>query len=243
MASLKAGPDMKRVLVTRPEPGASATASRLSAMGFEAVVLPLSRIVALPVANNVPDFEAVAVTSVNALRHAPRELIETLSQKPCFAVGERTGDTARTAGFADVMQADGDAQSLAEAIISAEMSGTIAYLAGRVRLPDFEAALEKAGTQVITIEVYDTEPVEPSGSEMEALQAGRPIDAALLYSAKAAEALRKLAERPEMAETFSKTVHCCLSERIAARFEAVEPAKIRIADHPDEDALFALLNL
>lgn len=242
MAFLKAGSDMKRVLVTRPEPGASATASRLCAMGFEAVVLPLSRIATLPAADNVPDCEAVAVTSVNALRHSPRELIEALSQKPCFAVGERTGAAARAAGFADVVQAAGDAQSLAAAIIGAEVSGAIAYLAGRVRQPNFEARLEMAGMRVIPIEVYDTEPVELSEAEIEALRTGRPIAAALVYSAKAAEALRKLVERPEMAETFSKTVHCCLSERIAARFEGVETAKIRIADHPDEDALFALLN-
>ncbi|MGC4024926.1 MAG: uroporphyrinogen-III synthase [Mesorhizobium sp.] len=234
---------MKRVLVTRPEPGASATANRLRAMGFESVVLPLSRIVALPVVDDLPDCEAIAVTSVNALRHAPREFIEKLSGKPCFAVGERTGDAARVAGFANVVQTAGDAESLAKVIIAANVKGVIAYLAGRVRLLDFETALEKAGVRVIPIEVYDTEPVEPTAPEIEALRTGRPIDAVLVYSAKAAEALRKLAERPEMAETFSKTVHCCLSERIAARFEGVEPAKIRIADHPDEDALFALLNL
>jgi len=233
---------MKRVLVTRPEPGASATARRLDEMGVEAVVLPLSKIVALPVSSDVPDCDAVAVTSVNALRYGPKELVRRLSRKRCFAVGARTAAAAREAGFADVAQADGDAESLANAIIGAGLGrGATAYLAGRVRLPGFEARLEKAGLRVILIEVYDTEPFEPSAMEFESLRAGRPIDAVLIYSAKAAEAVRKLAKRPEMAETFSKTVHCCLSGRIAARLEGLESGTICIADRPDEDALLALL--
>ena len=37
---------MKRVLVTRPEPGASRTAARLEADGFAPIVLPLTEIIA-----------------------------------------------------------------------------------------------------------------------------------------------------------------------------------------------------
>jgi len=210
-------------------------------MGFETVILPLSKTEPLPVSDNVADCDAVVVTSVNALRHAPRELMAQLSTKPCFAVGARTAAAARDAGFVDVVQADGDAESLIDTIIGANVSGKVAYLAGRVRMPDFEIALQKAGVSVAAIEVYDTVAVEPSEQEIATLKAGRPIDAVLIYSANAAEAVQKLAKRPEMAETFSKTAHCCLSRRIAARLEGRDSLLIRIADQPDEDALFALL--
>ncbi|RWD19075.1 MAG: uroporphyrinogen-III synthase, partial [Mesorhizobium sp.] len=39
---------MLRVLVTRPEPGASRTAQRLEEMGFQPILLPLTETVALP---------------------------------------------------------------------------------------------------------------------------------------------------------------------------------------------------
>ena len=56
-----------RVLVTRPEPGASRTAARLSALGHEAVVVPL--FAARRLAWEMPEaFGAVAFTSANGVR-------------------------------------------------------------------------------------------------------------------------------------------------------------------------------
>ncbi|TIW37543.1 MAG: uroporphyrinogen-III synthase, partial [Mesorhizobium sp.] len=89
---------MVRVLVTRPEPGASRTAQRLLDQGFQPILLPLTETVALPVdadgvANNAV---AVAVTSANAVRHAPKEIIAALAGLPCHAVGKRTAEAAHT---------------------------------------------------------------------------------------------------------------------------------------------------
>ncbi len=67
---------MKRVLVTRPEPAAAQTAAKLRAAGYEPVLLPLSRTVALSF--TVPDevFDALTITSANAFRHiAPERLL------------------------------------------------------------------------------------------------------------------------------------------------------------------------
>ena len=62
-----------RVLVTRPEPGATMTARKLELMGFRPVKLPLQEIRPLAVPRGaVPEgIAAVAVTSANAIRHAP----------------------------------------------------------------------------------------------------------------------------------------------------------------------------
>ncbi|TIU99050.1 MAG: uroporphyrinogen-III synthase, partial [Mesorhizobium sp.] len=91
---------MVRVLATRPEPGASRTAQRLLDQGFQPILLPLTETVALPVdadgvANNAV---AVAVTSANAVRHAPKEIIAALAGLPCHPVGKRTAEAAHTAG-------------------------------------------------------------------------------------------------------------------------------------------------
>src|SRR5262245_13133093 len=100
-----------RVLVTRPEPGASRTARRLAEQGFEPVVLPLTEIRALP-SDHFPDaanVDAVAVTSANAIRHAPRPLISTLAGKPVFAIGGETARAVKNAGFATVFEGRGNA--------------------------------------------------------------------------------------------------------------------------------------
>lgn len=231
---------MKRVLVTRPEPGASATARRLRKLGHEPVVLPLSRVVTLPAPDLLSDCDAVAVTSANALRHAPAELLRRYADKTCFVVGKVSAAAAQAAGFQRVETAEGDAASLAVRI-AAERPGAIAFLTGRVRLPEFEERLRQAGVSVIPVELYDTLIIEPTAADLEALRKGRPIDAVLIYSALAAEGVLRLTGRPELAETFSATVHCVLSERISARLRGVEKQRVRIAARPEEAAILKLL--
>ena len=66
-----------RILVTRPQPGASRTMRRLQELGFEPLLLPLTETVGLPVDAGAAGDNAVAVaiTSANAVRHAPKGLI------------------------------------------------------------------------------------------------------------------------------------------------------------------------
>jgi uroporphyrinogen-III synthase len=92
---------MARVLVTRPEPQAAATARRLDELGYEPVILPLTQTVALPVdVASLPDrIDAVAVTSANALLSAPAALLARLADAPCFAVGETTARQALSPGL------------------------------------------------------------------------------------------------------------------------------------------------
>ena len=90
---------MRRVLVLRPEPGASATVAKARAMGLEAIALPLFRVE--PIEWEPPDaatFDGVLLTSANAVRHAGEGLL-TLRGFPAYAVGDSTAEAAREAGF------------------------------------------------------------------------------------------------------------------------------------------------
>lgn len=243
----------RRVLVTRPEPGAACTAEKLSQAGFEPIVLPLTETVALPVAVNelfrqgteslleVPAASAVAVTSVSALRHAPDELIAAIAHLPCHAVGHRTAEAARAAGFVSVRQGPGDAERLA-APMAAELAGkTVAYLCGRVRFPGFEQGLAGAGIKVVPIPTYDTiSPAHRSGM-VKVLLGGLPLDTVLVYSARAAEVLATIVERPELAHLFDGARFLCLSARIAAALGPVGGENVLISREPNEEALFNLL--
>ena len=228
-----------RVLVTRPEPGAARTAARLRALGLDAILLPLSETRPLSVDPDAaaPDTAAVAVTSANALRHAPPALIARLAALPCHAVGKRTAEAARAAGFRTVTEGPGDAAGLAR-LVATDLAGRkLAYLCGRMRFPGFEDCLSRAGVTVCPIETYDTLAVGYSDEAVrERLSAG-PVNAVLLYSVKAAEAARDLIAKPALAGLFENARILALSERIGAAFgpAAVTPPR------PDEDDLLALL--
>lgn len=232
---------MRRVLVTRPEQGARRTGAKLESLGFEPVLLPLTEVLPLPVSAVLPDAAAVAVTSANALRHAPPALIATLAHLPCHAVGARTAQAARDSGFVTVHEGPGDAVELAGQLAGLYAGRAIVYLCGRVRFPAFEERLESSGVRVLTVETYDTKATEHGSADIAARLSGRPVEWVLLYSAKAAEAFAATAARPELAHLFADAILLCLSGRVAAALTAFDGREICVSPEPNEEALLGLL--
>lgn len=103
-----------RLIVLRPEPGASATAKRAAAAGWTVTLLPLFTIEALAWAPPDPgDFDAVLMTSANAARLGGAGL-SRYHDLPLYAVGSRTAEAARNAGFGTIMSGASDAGEMAD---------------------------------------------------------------------------------------------------------------------------------
>jgi len=232
-----------RVLVTRPEPGATETAGRLEAMGFLPIALPLHEIRPLPVdAGAVPDdASAVAITSANAIRHAPSALVERLRHLPCFAVGASTTEAAIAAGFSNVIDGGGDAEALAETVLGQCPVGLLAYLCGRIRRPVFEKRLAGGAIVVHVLETYDTVGLSHSTEEVLNLTTRHRIDYALVYSANAADVLAATMRQPGLEYLFENTIFACISGRVAEAFGGWPHDRIRTAAKPDEPALLSIL--
>ena len=125
---------MRRVLVLRPEPGASATLRRARERGLEAEAVPLFEIE--PVGWSVPDareFDALLLTSTNAVRHGGPGL-QALRKLPVHAVGEATARAARDAGFEVATIGDWDVDRL---LASIDANVSLLHLCGEHRtVPD-----------------------------------------------------------------------------------------------------------
>lgn len=90
---------MRKLVILRPEPGASASVAAARATGLEAVAMPLFEVRALDwTAPDPARFDGIVLTSANAARHGGAEL-DKLKALPVHAVGETTADAARRAGF------------------------------------------------------------------------------------------------------------------------------------------------
>ncbi len=90
---------MRPLIVLRPEPGARATVARAGTMGLATFAVPLFAVE--PVHGTMPDpadFDALLVTSANAVRHG-EALLAASARLPLFAVGEATAAAARRAGL------------------------------------------------------------------------------------------------------------------------------------------------
>jgi uroporphyrinogen-III synthase len=235
----------RRVLVTRPEPGASETATRLEALGFEAVVLPLTRIVPLD-PGPAPDphtVDAIAVTSVNALRHASPAMLAALSAKPVFAVGDATAEAARLSGFAVVSSAAGTAVDLVAALLPRMPVGSrILHLAGRQRTGGFAEALHHRGFDVRITEVYSAEKVSYITDFLVKTFAGRPIWGAPVLSTRGAVFLNEIMANRELSHSFEETRFFCISLKVAQVLEPVAGDRASVSDEPSEESVMALLS-
>lgn len=235
----------RRVLVTRPQPGADATAARLAAMGFVPVVLPLTRIVAIEPAP-APDPEkhdAVVATSANALRHAPPRLLAALAARPLFAVGDATAGFARESGFRDVRSASGTAIDLAAAIDAALRPGArLLHLAGTERTAGFDEALRRSGFAVEIAETYRAAEISHTTDFLKSALSDGPIWGALAFSERGGRLLAKLSARASAREHFEKTSFFCISDKAAAPLRAFAGSRIAVSSAPTEDGVLALLS-
>ena len=235
----------RRVLVTRPQPGAEATATRLAAMGFDPVVLPLTRIVPLApsLAAGVPGCDAVVVTSANALRHAPADLVAAHRSLPLFAVGEATADAARRAGFSDVRFAAGTARDLTALLADTLPQGTsVLYLAGEVRTAGFEQALVQAGLALQVVETYDAEEVSYLTDLVKSALGTAPLWGATVFSERAGILLAELAARPDLRERFESVRFFCISAKAAAPLNGRGQGRVHVSSEPGHDGVLALVS-
>ncbi|MBA5778478.1 uroporphyrinogen-III synthase [Stappia sp. F7233] len=228
-----------RLLVTRPEPQASRTATRLrQRFGAEVVVAPMLEIIPLEAdAIDLAGMTAVALTSARAIE-AVRDRAEwtKLWRLPVYCVGTRTADAARSAGAVRAIAAQGTAEDLARLIAGEALQGAVLYLAGQERSADLAAMLAETGVPCRMVEVYGAKPIEVFPTSVAAeLQAGH-IDWVLVYSRRTAQALTKAFAR---LQPMPRLRFACLSENVG---ELLRPfGAVHIAASPDEHHLFALL--
>lgn len=232
-----------RLLLTRPEPDAQRTAAVLSARGHVVVVAPLMRIEVLFDADlSAGPWAAILITSVNAAPAiAAHAHFAKLRAVPVFAVGQRSAEAMKAAGFADVISADGNVNDLSRLLAQRmEPGAPLLYLAGEDRAGDLAGDLRAQSVAVHTAVVYraivaDNLPRHAA----DALASG--IDGVLHFSRRSAEAYVNAAGSAAMLTSALKPVHFCLSAQVAEPLTRAGATIIRVAARPEEAALLALI--
>jgi uroporphyrinogen-III synthase len=234
-----------RLLVTRPEPDAARTAATLRSRGFEVVLASLLRFEPIAAALPPGPFDAVAMTSASAARaiavHPQRAALADL---PVFAVGARTAEAARKAGFARVTSADGDVAALARRIAAALPGGAarLLYLAGEDRAGDLAGALAHSRIDVQTIAIYRAVAVDALPAPVVAALESDQIDGVLHYSPRSANTYLACATRANILRAALGPAHYCLSAQVAAPLLAAGANLVHVAPAPDEPSLLALVD-
>jgi uroporphyrinogen-III synthase len=234
-----------RVVITRPEPASERTAAALAARGHDVWKVPLMRIE--PIAADLAGrWGAVIVTSANApAAIADNAAIAALRKLPLFAVGERSAQAARQAGFADVSSAGGDVRDLVQLVRErqADTAAPLLYLAGKDRAADLIGELAAHGIAAEIRVVYRAVTAPFPDELVAALQAGGDVQAVLHFSRRSAENYVAGARAAGVAELAMAVRHYCLSAQVAAPLNAAGAKRVAVAPRPEEAALIELMPL
>jgi uroporphyrinogen-III synthase len=232
-----------RALVTRPRGEAQALAVLLARRGIEAVVEPLIEIA--DTGGAPPDLagvQAVLCTSANGVRALARASAERAV--PLFAVGDRTAQAARDAGFAPVESAGGDIADLA-ALVRRRLrpeAGRLMHIAGSAVAGDLAALLGAEGFAVERAVLYEARPAAALTSATARLIEAGKIDVALFFSPRTAAIFTRLAVEAEIAAGLAAAVAISISRAADAALAGLPFRDRLVAAHPTQTALLAAMD-
>src|SRR5665213_194592 len=230
-----------RIVVTRPQADSERTATTLRARGHDVLIAPLLQ-VELVGTDFSGGWGGIIITSANApgaiAGHPARE---KLTKLPLYAVGQRSADAARAAGFSNVTSAGGDVSDLVRLITTRRAEAApLLYLAGEDRAADLMAELVANGIAAEMAVVYRAVSAPFPPALTAALKAGE-VDAVLHFSRRSGDSYLTGAAKTGVAEQSLAVRHLCLSAPIAEPFVKAGAGNVAIAKRPDEATLLALL--
>ncbi|MBA2467620.1 MAG: uroporphyrinogen-III synthase [Sphingomonas sp.] len=214
---------MRRLIILRPEPGASATAQSAKSMGLDPLAMPLFEI--QPIAWQAPEpagFDGLLLTSANAVRQAG-ETLRALRGLKAYVVGEATAAAARRAGLDIACTGDAGVQRLLGSIDS---DVRLLHLCGEHRTGI-------AAKQIIAVvPVYRSAELPPPGD--------LPAIAGATVAVHSPRAGKRLAELVDQARIDRRTVRIAAISGAAASAAGPGWEAREAANTPDERALLAL---
>ncbi len=233
-----------RLLLTRAEPGATASAERLRQLGHQVIVEPMLRIEHLPEPADLPAPAALVLTSANGVRALSSwSAAARWRELPVFVIGSTTADACDTAGYRHVYSADGNADALFTLIAEklAPGSGMILYAVAEITATDLRGRLARSGYSVRRVVAYRAIPITKFSTEARHALASAALDAVLVYSERAAATFAMRLAEEGLADSLAAVDLIALSPEVARPLAPLSPRHLLVAARPDEKALFACL--
>lgn len=229
---------LKRVLITRPEPGAAKTAASITALGFEPLIASML-VVTICAARPPTKVAATLLTSGNAVAGCPKSLYVL----PVFAVGAATAALAQRVGFRHVFSADGDSTALASLVASKLVpeDGPLFLPTGRGQGVSLAAAMRRLGFRVIRRVAYQAKAVKTLPQQaVTALRTGS-VDIAMFYSGETSRQFVRLILAARLENSVRDVEAVSISEQAAMALRPLPWRRIRVAAKPNQDSMLVLL--
>jgi uroporphyrinogen-III synthase len=232
-----------KIVITRPRDEAVGLAAELNARGFDTLVEPMLEIV--PVPAEIPDlgrYRALAFSSANGVRaFAGRSPIRSI---PAYAVGARTAESLRLAGFADIRAAAGDGDAMAALISETlEPADPLLHVSGVAVARDLEMMLAPSGFVVDRLTLYDAVPAAKFSQPLVDALYACTISSVLFFSVRTASAFGTLLQEHGLADMITSISAFCLSRQVADVVGRSPWRRVVAAAQPTSQSMIAMLPL
>lgn len=232
------------VIITRPEPGLSETMAAVADAGWLPLASPALVVqrYTLRLPKKLP--AAILLTSGQAVSAvvAAAQQAKALDI-PVYAVGDRTAQRARDAGFTHVKSADGDARALVALLQTHQQPecGSLLLCSGAGQGVELAAWCRQAGFKVVRRVVYAAKAIQHINAQTcTAIQAAK-VAVVLFFSAESAAGWLAALPKAEQNVLAAQARAVVISGRVASVLRAAGWQNVRIADHVSAAAVMDAL--
>ncbi len=227
-----------RILITRPKEDAARFAELLQARGHEPLCASLLSVRFFDGPElTFENVSAILATSANGMRAFARRTVRR--DLTILAVGPQTADAARAAGFERIECADGDASTLAEAVLGwvKPEDGVLLHAASADNEGRVKVLLAEEGYTVDVVLLYEVVAVAKLPVIAREALAHNALDATVVFSPRSAMALRDCILRANLAEACRRLAAVCISRATADALSPLAFGQIAVAAKPNQDAM------
>ena len=226
------------ILLTRPLEDCSEMIIKFKSLGHQVSHLPLLNIEKIDYDQiNFSDYKGIIFTSANAVKYLDHKNID--KNLLCFCVGSATEKKARSAGFQNVIAAEGNVGNLKELILQNfdQKDGQLIYISGETISVDLDRQLTNEGYGVKRIVNYRTTYNQNFDDNFVRELMLKIPDMVYIYSQNSASSFLNFIKINQSESLWMNTNLMCIGEKTSSILNEIKWKKIFLFNPGEEEFL------
>ena len=226
------------ILLTRPLEDCSEMIIKFKSLGHQVSHLPLLNIEKIDYEQiNFSDYKGIIFTSANAVKYLDHKNID--KNLLCFCVGSATEKKARSAGFQNVIAAEGNVENLKELILQNfdQKDGQLIYISGEIISVDLDQQLTNEGYSVKRIVNYKTIYNQKFDDNFVKELMLKIPDMVYIYSQNSASSFLNFIKINQSESLWMNTNLMCIGEKTSSILNEIKWKKIFLFNPGEEEFL------
>jgi len=226
------------ILLTRPLEDCYEIILKFQSLGHQVSHLPLLKIERVDYGEiDFSDYKGIIFTSANAIKFLDTKTVD--KKFLCFCVGSATEKKARSAGFQNVISAEGNVRNLKELILQNfdNKDGKLIYVSGEIISIDLDKDLLKEGYNIKRIINYRTNHNDDFDQEFIKQLKQKIPDIVYIYSNSTASSFLNFIKINQLENSWMNTNLMCIGEKTSTILNEIKWKKIFLFNPGEEEFL------